>query len=59
MVFPYGGLGYFPPMQPDLGDNLLRLLAVTSTFTMLGFLTRLSCALNFVLFTWIFHIWCV
>lgn len=59
MVFPYGGLGYFPPVNPEVGDALLLLLASSSICTMLGLFTRLSCVLNFVLFTYVFHIWCV
>ena len=58
MVFPYGGLGYFPPVEPVVGERMLLTLAVASVMTSVGLCTRLACALTFVLFTWIFHMWC-
>lgn len=58
VVFPYGGLGFFPPVQPEVGDRMLFVLGVCSVLTSLGLFTRVACVLTFVLFTWIFHIWC-
>jgi hypothetical protein len=56
MVFPYGGLAYFPPVSSNVGHFMLFLLGFSSVTISLGLFTRLSFVVNFVLFTYLFHI---
>ncbi|KAK3240310.1 hypothetical protein CYMTET_49841 [Cymbomonas tetramitiformis] len=55
ILFPYSGLGLFPPVSPHIGNCMLMALGISSITLTLGFFTRTSTIISYVLFAYIFH----